>query len=57
MKYIFCRVLKNGKAFFDKDGAIALKNLPADIIKKIQVSDFKTKKEELSKQESSSDFF
>ncbi|MEP6806116.1 MAG: carboxypeptidase-like regulatory domain-containing protein, partial [Flavobacterium sp.] len=50
------QVLVNGKTFFDKDGAIALKNLPAEIIKKIQVSDFKTKKEELSKQESTSDF-
>lgn len=48
--------LVNGKAFFDKDGAIALKNLPADMISKVQVSDFKTKKEELSKQESSSDY-
>jgi hypothetical protein len=48
--------LVNGKAFFDKDGAIALKNLPAEIIKKIQVSDFKTKKEELAKQESTSDY-
>lgn len=48
--------LVNGKAFFDKDGAIALKNLPADLISKVQVSDFKTKKEELSKQESSSDY-
>ncbi len=48
--------LINGKAFFDKDGAIALKNLPADFISKVQVSDFKTKKEELSKQESSSDY-
>ena len=48
--------LINGKAFFDKDGAIALKNLPADLISKVQVSDFKTKKEELAKQESSSDF-
>ncbi len=48
--------LVNGKAFFDKDGAIALKNLPADIISKVQVSDFKTKKEELAKQESSSDY-
>ncbi|KFF18824.1 outer membrane beta-barrel protein [Flavobacterium hydatis] len=47
--------LVNGKPFFGKDGAIALKNLPADIIKKVQVSDFKTKKEELSKQESTSD--
>ncbi|MFD1604188.1 outer membrane beta-barrel protein [Flavobacterium artemisiae] len=50
------QVLVNGKTFFDKDGAIAIKNLPADIIKKVQVSDFKTKKEELSKQESTSDF-
>ena len=50
------QVLVNGKTFFDKDGAIALKNLPAEIIKKIQVSDFKTKKEELSKQESTSDY-
>ncbi|MBF4519178.1 outer membrane beta-barrel protein [Flavobacterium sp. ANB] len=48
--------LVNGKTFFDKDGAIALKNLPAEIIKKIQVSDFKTKKEELAKQESTSDY-
>lgn len=48
--------LVNGKTFFDKDGAIALKNLPAEIINKVQVSDFKTKKEELSKQESTSDY-
>lgn len=48
--------LVNGKPFFDKDGAMALKNLPADIISKIQVSDFKTKKEELAKQESTSDY-
>ncbi|MBP1223581.1 outer membrane beta-barrel protein [Flavobacterium sp. 1355] len=50
------QLLVNGKTFFDKDGAIALKNLPAEIIKKIQVSDYKTKKEELSKQESTSDY-
>ena len=50
------QLLVNGKAFFDKDGVMALKNLPAEIISKIQVSDFKTKKEELSKQESTSDF-
>ena len=50
------QVLVNGKAFFDKEGLMALKNLPAEIINKIQVSDFKTKKEELSKQESTSDF-
>ena len=50
------QVLVNGKAFFDKEGLMILKNLPAEIINKIQVSDFKTKKEELSKQESTSDF-
>lgn len=48
--------LVNGKAFFDKDGAMLLKNLPAEIINKIQVSDFKTKKEELSKQDATSDY-
>lgn len=48
--------LVNGKTFFDRDGAMALKNLPAEIINKVQVSDFKTKKEELSKQESTSDY-
>lgn len=48
--------LVNGKPFFNRDGLIALKNLPADVISKIQVSDFKTKKEELAKQESTSDF-
>ncbi|MGQ7946620.1 outer membrane beta-barrel protein [Flavobacterium sp. WC2509] len=48
--------LVNGKSFFGKDGAIALKNLPADIINKIQLSDFKTKKEELSKEASTSDY-
>ena len=50
------QLLVNGKPFFDKDGAMAMKNLPADIISKIQVSDLKTKKEELAKQESTSDY-
>lgn len=49
------QVLVNGKPFFDRDGAMALKNLPAEIINKVQVSDFKTKKEEYSKSESTSD--
>ena len=31
------QILVNGKAFFGKDGAIALQNLPADIINKIQI--------------------
>jgi len=42
------QILVNGKPFFDKDGAVALQNLPADIIKKIQVTDAKTKTEEFS---------
>jgi len=40
------QVLVNGKPFFDKDGKIALQNLPSDIINKVQVTDTKTKKEE-----------
>ena len=50
------QILVNGKAFFGKDGAIALQNLPADIINKIQVSDFKTKEEELAGDDAASDF-
>lgn len=42
------QILVNGKPFFDKDGQIALKNLPADIIKKVQVTRTKTKQEELT---------
>ncbi|ESU29346.1 hypothetical protein FLJC2902T_07430 [Flavobacterium limnosediminis JC2902] len=49
------QIMVNGKPFFDKDGKVALQNLPSDIINKIQVSDLKTKKEELSGQASSSD--
>ncbi|PWA03962.1 outer membrane beta-barrel protein [Flavobacterium psychrotolerans] len=48
------QVLVNGKAFFDKDGKIALQSLPSDIINKVQISDTKTKKEELTKQAASS---
>jgi hypothetical protein len=49
------QILVNGKPFFDKDGKIALQSLPSDIIKKVQITDTKTKKEELSKQAASSD--
>lgn len=42
------QILVNGKPFFDKDGKIALQNLPAEIINKVQVTDTKTKKEELA---------
>jgi hypothetical protein len=48
------QVLVNGKPFFDKDGKIALQNLPSDIINKVQVTDTKTKKEEITGQAASS---
>lgn len=47
-------ILVNGKPFFGKDGKIATKNLPSNIIDKVQVSDTKTKQEELSGESSSS---
>ncbi|MEL1243448.1 outer membrane beta-barrel protein [Flavobacterium sp. DGU11] len=49
------QILVNGKPFFDKDGKIALQNLPADIINKVQVTDTKTKQEELSGQKATGD--
>ncbi len=49
------QILVNGKPFFDKDGKIALQNLPADIIEKVQVTDTKTKSEELTGQKASGD--
>ncbi len=49
------QILVNGKPFFDRDGKIALQNLPADIINKVQVSDTKTKQEELSGQKATGD--
>ncbi|MCG2610642.1 outer membrane beta-barrel protein [Flavobacterium sp. SM15] len=42
------QILVNGKPFFDKDGKVALQSLPSDIINKVQVTETKTKKEELS---------
>lgn len=42
------QILVNGKPFFDKDGKVALQNLPSDIINKVQITDTKTKKEEIS---------
>jgi len=47
------QILVNGKPFFDENGQIALQNLPADMIDKVQVSDTKTKKEELAGQQAS----
>lgn len=40
------QILVNNKPFFNRDGSVALQNLPASIIKKIQVTDYKTKEEE-----------
>jgi hypothetical protein len=48
------QILVNGKPFFDRDGKIALKNLPASLINKVQVSDTKTKEEELLNKRASS---
>ncbi|HEU0137019.1 MAG TPA: outer membrane beta-barrel protein [Flavobacterium sp.] len=48
------QILVNGKPFFDKDGKIALQNLPSEIINKVQITDTKTKKEELAGQAASS---
>lgn len=48
------QILVNGKPFFDKDGKIALQNLPSDIINKVQITDTKTKKEETTGQAASS---
>lgn len=48
------QILVNGKPFFDKDGKIAMQNLPAEIINKVQVTDTKTKKEELANEKASS---
>ncbi|MBT2623737.1 TonB-dependent receptor [Chryseobacterium sp. ISL-6] len=42
------QIMINGKPFFDRDGKIALQNLPADIIKNIQFTTTKTKEEELN---------
>ncbi|MDQ1095177.1 outer membrane beta-barrel protein [Chryseobacterium camelliae] len=42
------QIMINGKPFFDKDGKIALQNLPADLIKNIQFTTTKTKEEELT---------
>lgn len=41
-------ILVNGKPFFGEDGKIALENLPANIINKVQVSDFKTQEQKFT---------
>ena len=42
------RILVNGKEFFGNDPKIATKNLPKEIIDKVQVTDTKTKSEEFT---------
>ncbi|MDQ7917550.1 outer membrane beta-barrel protein [Mesonia sp. MT50] len=49
------RVLVNGKEFFGDDPKIATKNLPKEIINKIQVVDTKTKSEEFTGKEGDSE--
>ncbi len=49
------QILVNGKPFFNKDGSVALQNLPAELIKKVQVTDLKTKTEEFSGRKAQSD--
>src|SRR5690606_16682383 len=41
-------VLVNGKPFFSEDGKAIIENLPADIINKVQVTDYKSKEEKLT---------
>lgn len=48
-------ILVNGKPFFSEDGQIALENLPAEIIKKVQVTDKKSKKEKFTQERSRND--
>ncbi|UNZ00206.1 outer membrane beta-barrel family protein [Zhouia spongiae] len=49
------RVLVNGKAFFGDDPKIATKNLPKEIIDKIQITDTKSETEEFTGKESNSE--
>lgn len=48
------QILVNGKSFFGEDGKVALQNLPAELIKKVQVSDTKTEEEKFTKQAATS---
>lgn len=48
------QILVNGKPFFGSDGKIALQNLPSNIINKVQVTDTKSKKEEKTGAQASS---
>jgi len=52
---VVTEVLVNGKSFFDKDGKIAIHNLPADIVEKVQVSDKKTEEQKISGESATSE--
>jgi hypothetical protein len=41
-------ILINGKPFFDANGQVILNNLPANLINKVQVTDYKTKEQKLA---------
>ncbi len=49
------QIMINGKPFFDKDGRIAMQNLPADMIRKIQITTTKTAEEEVQGKRGKSD--
>lgn len=42
------KILINGKPLFNKDGKIAMETIPADLIRKIQITTSKTKEEEFT---------
>jgi hypothetical protein len=49
------QILVNGKPFFGADGKMAIQNLPAELINKVQVTDKKTKEQEIAKEASTTD--
>src|SRR5690606_35465370 len=49
------QILVNGKPFFGADGKMAIQNLPAELINKVQVTDKKTKEQEIAKEAATTD--
>ena len=41
-------IIVNGKPFFSEDGKVIMENIPAEIINKVQITNFKSKEEKLS---------